>query len=77
MPVVCQARCLMMLTRCVSDSPLLQGLSLDGHSPGKRAPGEMGSEAGRGVCRRAGGAPRWQENGPGVVPPVCLGRGSR
>ena len=77
MPAVCQARCLMMLTRCVSDRPLLHGLGPDGHSPGKRAPGEVGAEAGRGVYRRAGGAPRWPEKGPGVVPPGCLGRGSR
>lgn len=53
---------------------LLQGLGLDGHTPGKQAPGEMGSEAGRGICKRAGRAPRWGENGSRVVSSVLRKR---
>lgn len=53
---------------------LLQGLGLDGHTPGKQAPGEMGSEAGRGICKRAGRAPRWEENGSRVVSSVLRKR---
>lgn len=57
MRAVCQARCLMLLIRCVSDSPLLQGLGLDGHTPGKRALGKWDLRLGGASVTGQGGHP--------------------
>lgn len=65
------------LKMCESQSFPLRALaemeiSLENQSQGKFDPG-----AGRGFCKKAGRAPRWEWGGPGVIPSLCLGRGSR